>query len=470
VNILRECDVTGTQSVANLGGQPFDPQDLDPFFNPKSVVIIGASRNTYTFSGMILKNLLELRYEGPIYLINPNVEEIDGVKAYCRVLDLPEVPDLGVVVLRDFTQCLDALGTLGVKHVIIESEVTSEEVRTEISELLEGYSQTYGMRIIGPSTIGLIDFPHNFSTSLIPTRAHILRNNQATEEMPGLSYLCQSGGLAGSMGWWQAPQNTPLSKVAHLGDACTVGEAEVLRYLVNDPKTAVISLFLRKISPELVQAVAELAKIKPILFKKVGSRDYVDELLAAGAMEVRDYNDLFEIAKLFVWCPLPQGSRVGIIGPSSGAIALVVNEMRAVGLEIGNPSQKTKEFILEKVGGSTCVRGNPVDYWPPRDFVGTRVCKVYHNASKALLADDNIDSLILALEFFSEIEFDFGIFEHVRNLFPNKPIITILIHPEHDGQERIIQVGTKLHLPIFVNEIERAVRGLALLTQFAKAK
>ncbi len=443
-------------------------QNLDPFFSPKSVAVVGASRNTYTFSGMILKNLLELRYEGPVYVVNPNADEIDEIKSYRSVAVLPEVPELAIVVIRDFSGCLEALGKIGVKHVIVETDIPTDADKSEITRTIEDLAKKYGMRVLGPSTIGIIDFVHNFSTTIIPTRAHILRTNKATSEHPGLSYICESGGLAGSMGWWQTPQNMPLSKIVHVGDACDVKDHEVLRYLVADPNTKVISLFLRKIEPTLIQAVKDTAMIKPILFKKVGTRQYVDDLIKAGAIEVRDYIDLFEIAKLFLWCPLPRGPRVGIIGPSSGAIALVTNEMREQGLEIGTPSAETKQFILEKVGGSTCVRGNPVDYWPPRDFVGTRVCRVYHSASKALLADDNIDALILALEFFSEIEFDFGIFEHVRKLFPNKPIITVLIHAEHDGQERILTVGTNLRLPIFINEIERAVRGLAALFRFAK--
>jgi len=443
-------------------------QDLDPFFNPKSVAIVGASRNTYTFSGMILKNLLELRYEGPVYVVNPNANEIDEIKSYRNVLSLPEVPELAIIVVRDFSSCLESLGKIGVKHVIVETDLPADANKNEISNTIDGIAKKYGMRVLGPSTIGIIDFVHNFSTSIIPTRAHILRTNKATQDHPGLSYICESGGLAGSMGWWQTPQNLPLSKIVHVGDGCDVKDHEVLRYLVADPNTKVISLFLRKIEPALVQVVKDVAKIKPILFKKVGTQQNVEDLVRAGAIEVRDYIDLFEIAKLFLWCPFPRGSRVGIIGPSSGAIALVTNEMREQGLELGTPSAETKQFILEKVGGSTCMRGNPVDYWPPRDFVGTRVCRVYHSASKALLADDNIDALILTLEFFSEIEFDFGIFEHVRKLFPNKPIITVLIHAERDGQERILTVGTNLRLPIFVNEIERAVRGLAALVQFTK--
>ncbi len=443
-------------------------QNLDPFFSPKSVAVVGASRNTYTFSGMILKNLLELRYEGPVYVVNPNADEIDEIKSYRSVAVLPEVPELAIIVIRDFSGCLEALGKIGVKHVIVETDMPTDANKGEITHIIEDIARKYGMRVLGPSTIGIIDFVHNFSTTIIPTRAHILRTNKASPEHPGLSYICESGGLAGSMGWWQTPQNLPLSKIVHVGDACDVKDHEILRYLVADPNTKVISLFLRKIEPTLIQTVKDIAMIKPILFKKVGTRQYADDLIKAGAIEVRDYIDLFEIAKLFLWCPLPRGPRVGIIGPSSGAIALVTNEMREQGLEIGTPSAETKQFILEKVGGSTCVRGNPVDYWPPRDFVGTRVCRVYHSASKALLADDNIDALILTLEFFSEIEFDFGIFEHVRKLFPNKPIITILIHAEHDGQERILTVGTNIRLPIFLNEIERAVRGLAALVRYAK--
>ncbi|MHA1195023.1 MAG: hypothetical protein ACTSW3_09705, partial [Promethearchaeota archaeon] len=115
------------------------------------------------------------------------------------------------------------------------------------------------------------------------------------------------------------------------------------------------------------------------------------------------------------------------------------------------------------IGGSTCQLGNPVDFWPPERFVGTKICGIYNLSSNVLLNDKSVDGLILALEFFTEIEFDFNIFKNVKEKFPDKPIIAVLIQAEHDGAKRVIKTASELKIPVFENEIERAVRGFKLL-------
>jgi hypothetical protein len=121
---------------------------------------------------------------------------------------------------------------------------------------------------------------------------------------------------------------------------------------------------------------------------------------------------------------------------------------------------------MDKVGGSTCAFGNPVDYWPPEKFVGIRICGIYNTASEALLKDNAVDGLILALEFFTEIEFDFNIYSSIVSSNPAKPIITILIQAEREGAKRVINSATELRIPVFENEIERAVRGYRLLYDY----
>ena len=99
-------------------------KNLEPFFNPKSILIIGVSRKAYTFSYTILKNLLEIFYQGKLWILNPNAEDILGIKAYHSFEDLPEVPELAVVVLgKNILEIVENLGKLGVKNITIQAEV-----------------------------------------------------------------------------------------------------------------------------------------------------------------------------------------------------------------------------------------------------------------------------------------------------------------------------------------------------------
>jgi len=110
--------------------------------------------------------------------------------------------------------------------------------------------------------------------------------------------------------------------------------------------------------------------------------------------------------------------------------------------------------------------GNPVDFWPPDKFIGTKVCGIYNMASQTLLSDESVDGLVLALEFFNEIEFDFIIFKNIKKKYPKKPIIAILIQAETEGAKRVINTASDLKIPVFINEIERAIRGYKLLYHY----
>ncbi len=438
-------------------------RNLEPFFNPKSILIVGVSRKAYTFSYTILKNLLEIFYRGKLYILNPNADEILGIKSYHSLDELPEIPELAVIVLgKKIAEIFEKLAKFGVRNIAIESELRVEKEDPILIKKLHDISEKYDVSFMGPSMLGIINFNNNFTTSLIPVRQYLMQKHRKIKE--GISFIAQSGGLAGAMGWWAPSQDLPISKVIHLGYGFDINDADVLEYFKEDKTTKVISLFLREITNDIINAVEEIAPIKPILFFYVGKDGLKEKkLIEVGGISVLNYIELFDLAKIFLWCSEPKGPNLGIIGPSSGAIYLIVKEMRNQGLSLAKVSEEHKDIILDKVGGSTCKKGNPVDYWPPERFVGTKICEIYNTSSKTLLKDSSVDGLILALEFFIEIEFDFNIFDKIKKTFPNKPIITILIQAEHEGAKRVIKSASELKIPTFENEVERAVRGYKLL-------
>ena len=446
-------------------------RNIEPFFNPKSILIVGASRKAYTFSYTILKNLLEIFYRGKLYILNPNAEEILGVKAHHSLEDLPEIPELAVIVLsKNVTLIFEELAKFGIKNIAVESELKMDTTKPEIIEKLLLISEKYNVSFMGPSMVGIINFNNSFTTSIIPVRQYLMQKHRKIKE--GVSFIAQSGGLAGAMGWWNPSQNLPISKVIHLGYGFDINDADVLDYFKEDDSTKVIALFLREITDEIINVVKGLALIKPVLFFYVGKENKKEhELIRAGGIAVENYIELFEFAKIFLWCPEPKGPNLGLVGPSSGAIHLIIKEMRKHDLSIAKLDNDNRKIILESVKGSTCELGNPVDYWPPEKFVGTKICEIYNTSSKTLLKDESVDGLILALEFFVEIEFDFNIFESIRDSYPNKPIIVILIQAEHEGAKRVKKTASDLKIPVFENEIERAVRGFKyLLDWYSKIK
>ena len=175
-------------------------KDLKPFFNPKSVLIVGASRQALSFSYTVLKNLLEIFYQGKLYIMNPNANDILGVKSYHTFDELPETPELAVIVLgKGILEVVETLGKMGVKYIAIQTELKPGTKVNNVTFKLHQLCETYGITYLGPSMLGIINFIDNFTTSIIPVRQHIMRENKNIEE--GISFIAQSGGLAGAMGW-----------------------------------------------------------------------------------------------------------------------------------------------------------------------------------------------------------------------------------------------------------------------------
>jgi len=181
-------------------------RNLEPFFNPKSILIVGVSRKAFTFSYTILKNLLEIFYRGNVYILNPNADEILGIQSYHSLEELPEIPELAVIVLgKKISEIFEKLANFGVKNIAIESELRIQTEDPVLIENLDKISEKYGVSYMGPSMLGIINFNNNFTTSIIPVRQYLMQRHRKIKE--GVSFIAQSGGLAGAMGWWAPSQD-----------------------------------------------------------------------------------------------------------------------------------------------------------------------------------------------------------------------------------------------------------------------
>ena len=424
-------------------------RSLEPFFNPRSVLICGASGKVGKFGYQIVKNLQTLNYKGKIFLVNPNEDEILGIKPFKAISDLPEVPDLGIVVLPPQK----------VKFLMIESSFLTKNMELKLKKM----AKENNVRIVGSNTIGIINFNNDFTTSIIPVRCILKEGN--------VGYIAQSGGLAGGCGWWNPEHGIGFSKIVHLGEACDVNESEVLEYLGEDDKTKVILLFLRKINEKLCKKVKEISKIKPILFLKPSKDSPINILEKFNAIPVSDYQDLFEISKAFVQNPQLKGNKIGLIGPSSGALSLIISKLNDYGFELGELTEQSKLILRENVLHKCNQQYNPVDYWPPTRFDGEEVGEKYRIAAETLLNDPNIDAIIIILEIFKEIEFDVEEkFKHLKRKFPNKPIIAVIIQTERPSLTRILNGLKNLQITTYIQNIERALEALQSMMTYNNSR
>ncbi len=438
--------------------------DLKPFFNPKSVVICGASNVRGKFGNQIIRNLRNIGYKGKVYLVNPNRDEILGIPTYKSIKDLPEIPELGIVVLsaskvlKAVEICID----FGIKSIMVEASFLDTQTEMALTNL----ARENDVRIIGSNTIGFINFSDNFTTSIIPVRCNF-------NGFGRISYIAASGGLAGGCGWWSPNQEIGFSKIAHLGKACDVQKHEVLQYLIEDPATEVILLHLVRLDKNLLKVIAKYHTEKPILFLKANQSTPCTILQESGAIPVETYHELFEMGKAFLRAPLPRGNKVGLIGPSSGALTLITTKLPVYGFELGVLSDETKQELRAKVlhPYNQDPNPNPVDYWPPLRFDGVEVGEKYAAGIRALLKDENINAVIVVLEIFKEIEFDIPTyFGTLQEEFPEKPIVVACIQVERPSLERITKGLDKINMLYYIQDVERAVKALWTLYYFYKLK
>ncbi len=430
---------------------------LDSFFNPRSVVVVGGSSTEGKFGYQIVKNIVELGFKGKLYVVNPKKEKVCGVSAVPRVDLLGDVPELGVVVLPPdaAVEAFLNLAEAGVKRVIMASSGFSEsgERGRERERVVLREARKRGVRVLGPNTVGLVNFSNYFAPMLTPVRKF---------EAGVVSYVGHSGGLTCGLGWWQ-PDGLRFSKLVHVGNACDVSEGEVLEYLTADGETKMILCHFCRLTGELVEEVRRAASVKPVVAYYTGSE--VERLEEAGAICVSEYGEIFDVARVLM-SRVPRGGRVAVIGPSSGAISIATSRFEENGLTLARLSKNAEKVIRERVLGPFSLNVNPVDYWPPVRLDGGEVGEKHRIAVNALVDDDEVDLILLILELMEEISFD------VEDVFleacrKGKPLIAVLFQVERNILERVRRGLEKLNIPYFW-DIERAVRVIGKIVKWVQ--
>ena len=220
-----------------------DPTTLLPFFKPRGVAVIGASSDPAKLGYGIMANLLHPKngFPGPVYPVNPRAQEILGARCYPDILSVPDPVDLAVLIIpAEVTPAvLEDCGKRGLKAAIIISggfrEVGAQGVERE--NIILEIARRYGMRLMGPNGIGVID-------------AHTPLNTTFTTGTIGAGYIdfvSQSGALCGGILDWALARGLRFSRFLSIGNKVDVNETDLLAYLGADDLSRVITLYLEDV-------------------------------------------------------------------------------------------------------------------------------------------------------------------------------------------------------------------------------
>lgn len=381
-------------------------RNLEYLFRPKSIAVIGASNRPQRVGTVLMRNLLEAGFAGPIMPVNPNHPSIAGVLAYPDVASLPLTPDLAVICTPAPTvpDIVDRLGQRGTRAAIVITAGLGrhqDDAGVSLQQRLRERAREHGMRLIGPNCLGLLvpGSGLNASFSHVPAR-------------PGqIAFVSQSGALATSVLDWAASKKIGFSHFVSLGDALDVDFGDTLDYLAGDPGTRAILLYIESIHERrtFMSAARAAARIKPVLVIKAGrvaegaqaaashtgalagaDNVYDAAISRAGMLRVYNFHELFAAVETLARRPLTrqQGERLAIMTNGGGPGVMAVDRLIDLGGKLATLDSETVAK-LDAVLPDNWSRSNPVD------IIGDAPGSRYAAALELLLQAKEVDAVLV---------------------------------------------------------------------------
>ena len=456
---------------------------LQNFFEPQGIVLVGA-RRSFGFGYGIPLFLQKQGWGNLLHLVNSSGGQLHGQNVYKRVRDVPSSVDLAIVIVpaEAVPGVMEEIGERGIRSVIIETAGFAEigERGKASQDRVKAIAIRYGMRVIGPNCVGVVNTQNRFcSVELIEESL-----------TPGpLSIIAQSG-VFGNILLDHLPQyGLSISKAVTLGNRMDVDESDVLDYLVRDPLTRVIMIYLEGTTNgrRLMQSLAHVTQKKPVLILKSGRTEpgkratashtgsmsgedpiYRAAFSQAGAIRAESLSQLIDLARVFTTQPMLRGNRLGIITTSGSLGALATDVAVSSGLTVP-PLSRLMVKQARGISPDWMNVKNPLDIGP---------AGIYGKLLPMLLADPGIDMVLaimvipyVAIRHFKSVGMTakdwFGDIASIRERHPDKPLLAVVV-----GHPAFVDDMTSLcgwSIPVFTSP-ETAAQALAAFWSYSKTR
>jgi acetyltransferase len=384
-------------------------KNIEYIMSPRSIAVVGATNRPGSVGLAVFHNILTAGFHGVLYPVNPKWNSVQSVKAYPKLIDIPDEVDLAVIIVPAETVCsvLEDAGQKQVKGAIIVSAGFKEvgghgvELENSVKEVIA----KYGIRLVGPNCLGVINNNEN-----------VRMNASFATKMPKLgniAFISQSGALCTAVLDYAEGRDIGFSKFISFGNKADVNEIDLLRYLKDDPDTHVILMYLEDITNgrEFLETAREITwqAHKPILAVKsgrsaegaraaashtgalVGSDNAYDAIFyQSGILRVEGIAELFNRAVAFAKQPIPKGNRIAIVTNAGGPGIMATDAAIRHNLEIATLSDETKQKLKKELPSTANIE-NPVD------VIGDATHKRYEAAIRYVLEDEGVDGAIVIL-------------------------------------------------------------------------
>jgi len=369
-----------------------DPNNnLDALFNPRSVAVVGASKNPDKLGYVLLKNVIDYKYKGKVYPVNPKTDTILGQKAYPKISSIPDKVDLALLSIPSHLvlPVVEECSEWGVKSLVIlssgfrEAGAEGEQIQKRIRKIC----LSSGMRALGPNCMGIYNLTANLNGTYFWELPRIPGN---------ISFISQSGAYGGILFNEIRQRHIGISKFVSIGNMVDINQADILRYLSTDEDTRTIALFMEDIrdGQGFMAAASEVSRLKPIVAFKAGRSEagtraakshtgalagsyevYEAAFKQSGVLSALNTEEFFDVTMaLSSWhdC-LPKNNNLAILTISGGPAVTASDACEEIGLELPKFSDRTREQIKKYIpffGADS----NPVDMTPQMDPNNYEAC------------------------------------------------------------------------------------------------
>ena len=459
--------------------------NLGTFFEARSVAVIGSFKEAWMGGYGVVKNLLNFGFCGNIHPINPSYSEVLGMTAYPTVNHVTDPIDLAVIITPSHVvpQIIEQCAHKGVKAAIIVSDGFAETSRegARLQRQLVDIARSFGIRIIGPNTIGIV----NTATGLVTTPYYTGYNRI---QRGAIAYASQTG-IAGAQALPLEDCGYPISKICDFGNKCDVNEIDLLEYLAADPETEVIAIHLEDIKDgqQFMATARSVVAHKPVLILKPGRSEasakavashtgslagpdqiYDSAFKQAGIVRLDTWQEFLDVPKVFASQPLPAGNRVAIVTVSGAAGIIAIDAATESGLTVAELSSVTIDKLASL---SPRLASNPVDIGQVATLVNAGdFTATLESTMATVLADNGVDCAIMALwaTSTSEAEATADMFRQLRQQF-SKAMAIWIYGPKLSARDELSRQLEVLGVPTYLN-LETAAKALGIAATYAKVK
>lgn len=377
--------------------------DLNGFFNPRSVAIVGASQTPGKIGNAIIKNIVNSGFSGKIYPVNPKAEEIEGLPCYPNISAVKEPVDLALVTIPA-ARVLDAARECagqGVKHMVVITagfkEVGKEGL--DLEKKLVAICREHGINMLGPNCVGMMNTHARLNASF----------SGAYPKQGDIAFISQSGAMLVAILDWSIKTGLGFSKIVSLGNKAQLNEADFIEAVAQDPGTRVILCYIEDVADgeHFLQVAARATREKPVIILKSGTSQagamaasshtgalagsdlaYETAFRQCGVIRAHSMPELFDLAIAFSAQPIPPNANVAVVTNAGGPGIVATDRVETSGLNMARFSKETIDILRKELPAESNIY-NPVD------VLGDAGADRYHLALDKVLADPSVGSAVV---------------------------------------------------------------------------